>query len=407
MHLKRGHLSDYFEGVGVKRLTPVDAEPTRSNQHEVGTTRAMEEFLGREKKQFRVKYIWLGTEEDSLVAEGSATMYDTREGNEDRNAEWRLYYRSNPVTEAMSPGDTLFLAKERSGALYFVVTTAGSTNEKQLLWLFDLQPKGKSFVSRSISDDDPGLDFAARFILDELGIEFDEPDSDKLDSIIDRFGMVFPKTAEFSSLARQALSEIDPSDNPDYALMAWLDQEEAMFRRLERRIVAERLSQGFQVDNAIDVDGFLSFSLSVQNRRKSRMGHSLENHLEAVFRAYGLVYARGAVTEAGNKPDFLFPSAAFYQLVEAGHPALAMLAAKSTCKDRWRQVLPEANKIPHKHLITLEPGISISQTNQMQASKVTLIVPSSIQVSYTEEQRGWLWNVADFIGFVQAKSALE
>ena len=35
--MQRGQLSDYFEGVGVKRLSAVDAEPKTSNQHEVGT----------------------------------------------------------------------------------------------------------------------------------------------------------------------------------------------------------------------------------------------------------------------------------------------------------------------------------------------------------------------------------
>jgi len=39
--MKRGQLSDYFEGVGVKRLSAVDAEPKSSNQREVGTTRKM------------------------------------------------------------------------------------------------------------------------------------------------------------------------------------------------------------------------------------------------------------------------------------------------------------------------------------------------------------------------------
>lgn len=60
-------------------------------------------------------------------------------------------------------------------------------------------------------------------------------------------------------------------DAPDVALMAWLDHEEAMFRRLERRIVSARIEQGFLSGDGVDVVGFLSFSLSVQNRRKSRM----------------------------------------------------------------------------------------------------------------------------------------
>lgn len=408
MAIKRGHLSDYFEGVGVKRLSAVDAEPKRSNQHEIGTTRAMrEQFLGEEKTRFPAFYIWLGGEQDGFTAEGTATHYDTRENQPLRRPEWRLYYPPNPVTEAMSAGDTLFLAKERSGSLYFIVAAAGSTSEKQLFWLFGLQPDEErnegQFVSREISEDDPELDFAARFILDELGIEFEEPEADKLDAIINRFGTKFPKTAEFSDLARLSMPEVRAEDDPDFALLAWLDHEEAMFRRLERRIVSERLAQGFMDGETVDVDGFLSFSLSVQNRRKSRMGHSLENHLEAVFRAFSLRFAKGAVTEAGNKPDFLFPDTATYQAAETGAPELVMLAAKSTCKDRWRQILPEAVKIPRKHLVTLEPGISSTQTVQMQGANVQLIIPASIHRSYTEAQRATLWALKDFIGEVQER----
>ncbi|MCA1510565.1 hypothetical protein I6F31_06230 [Bradyrhizobium sp. NBAIM01] len=40
--------------------------------------------------------------------------------------------------------------------------------------------------------------------------------------------------------------------------------------------VADRLRAGFLTDKA-DVDGFIAFSLTVQNRRKSRAGKSLEH----------------------------------------------------------------------------------------------------------------------------------
>ncbi len=59
--------------------------------------------------------------------------------------------------------------------------------------------------------------------------------------------------------------------------------EEILFRTFERHIIGDRLQKGF----ADDVDGFLSYSLSVQNRRKSRAGFSLENHLEVIFNAQG------------------------------------------------------------------------------------------------------------------------
>jgi len=405
--MQRGQLSDYFEGVGVKRLSAVDAEPKTSNQHEVGTTKKMrDDFLGENhQEKFPAIYIWLGGDQEGFTEESWATHYDARI-NKPRAAEWRLYYPSNPVTEAMKAGDTLFLAKDQGGVLWFIVAPEGSTSEQQLFWLFGLRPEGKSFVSREFSDEEPELDFAARFILDEIGVEFEEPEADKLDSIIEKFGTTFPKTAEFSDLARLTLPEVRAEDDPDAALIAWLDHEEALFRRLERKVVSSRIEAGFVDDNGTDVDGFISFSLSVQNRRKSRMGHSLENHLAAVLRAYDIRHVRGAVTEHKHKPDFLFPDLETYQAAPTeGDARLTMLGAKSTCKDRWRQVLAEAEKISRKHLLTLEPGISEPQTDQMEASSLQLVVPAPVHGSYTDAQRGWLWSVGDFIGEVRRRQA--
>ena len=307
--MRRGQLRDYFAGVGVKRLSAVDADPGKSNQHEVGTTKAMRrQFLGENHRQsFRVVYIWLGQDQDGFTADGTATHYDARIQKPARPPEWRLYYPSNPVTEAMREGDTLFLAMNNDDVLYFIVAPEGSTSERQLSWLFGVWPAGERFVSREVMEGEPELDFAARFIFDELGIEYEDPDSGRLDRIIERFGSMFPGTKEMSALARSTLPEARAHDDPDAALVEWLSHEEALFRRLERKIVAERLDKGFVHRRSTDVDGFITFSLSVQNRRKSRMGYSLENHLEAVFRTHGIAYDRGAETENGHKPDFLFP----------------------------------------------------------------------------------------------------
>lgn len=397
--MKRGQLADYFEGVGVKRLSVVDADPERSNQHEIGTTKRMREtFLG-EINQERVSttYVWLGEDQEGITIPSWSNHYDSRLGDDTRSPEWRLYYPSNPITDTMRPGDTLFLAKDKYGGRWFIVAPEASTSEQQLFWLFGLRPEGKSFVSREFTDAEPELDFAARYILDELGVEFEEPQADKLDAIIEKYGTSFPKTAEFSQLARLTLPEVNARDDPDAALIAWLDHEEALFRRLERRVVAERLEQGFVTAEGTDVDGFISFSLGVQNRRKSRMGHSLENHIAAVLDAHDVSYVRGAVTEHNQKPDFLFPSLEAYQAATDGDPALTMLGAKSTCKDRWRQVLAEAAKIPQKHLLTLEPGITEPQTAQMKASALQLVVPQDIHQTYTSNQQIWLWSVREFI----------
>ena len=397
-----GSLRDYFVGVGAKRLSRVDAEPTSSNQHEIGTTKAMRRSFLPENgpRKFEAVYVWMGRDDDPIWVEGTATHYDTRAGQPTRSPEWRLYYPRNAVTEVMTAGDALFLTLHKNGKLYFIVAPEHSTSEQQLSWLFGVEPDDR-FDTREIPGDGPTLDYATRLVLSEIGIELEDADGDALDGIIERFGTDFPKTSVFSRAARDSLPDVHARADPDAALVAWLDHEEAMFYRLERRAVARRLEQGFGGEDAIDVDGFLKFSLSVQNRRKSRRGLSLENHIQAILEAHDIDHKHNAKTEHGHKPDFLFPSQEAYDAAPAsGAPHLAMLGAKSTCKERWRQVLTEANKIPYKHLLTLEPGITEPQTDQMVKSDLQLVVPNSIQAWYTEDQRAWLWGFGDFIRYV-------
>jgi hypothetical protein len=82
-----------------------------------------------------------------------------------------------------------------------------------------------------------------------------------------------------------------------------------------------------------------------------------------------------------------------------------MLGVKTTCKGRWRQVLSEANRIKHKHLITLEPGISRNQISEMKASGLQLVVPSPLHGSYHDDERGWLMNLRDFIDMTLQKQS--
>ena len=131
------------------------------------------------------------------------------------------------------------------------------------------------------------------------------------------------------------------------------------------------------------------------------MGQSFEHHLAAVFDANRIHYTKGGKTERNNKPDFLFPGQASYSDPTFPDGCLTMLAAKSVCKERWRQILPEADRIRAKHLVTLEPGISSAQTEQMQAHDVQLVVPHSLQASYSKTQCEWLWSLDRFIGHVR------
>src|SRR5690606_33259680 len=122
-------------------------------------------------------------------------------------------------------------------------------------------------------------------------------------------------------------------------VMAWMEREEILFRTLERHLIGGKLKEGF----GDDVDAFIQFSLSVQNRRKSRAGSALENHLEYLFSRCGIRYSRAPRTEGRSRPDFLFPGEAEYRDRAFLQHLLTMLGVKSTCKDRWRQILAEAD----------------------------------------------------------------
>jgi hypothetical protein len=397
--MNRGYLSNYFRGVGAKRLSAVEADPSKSNQHEFNGVASLKSIFGlTERREVSTRFIYLGDTKDDFLSEtGKLSWYDSRRKHATRT-EWRLYFSTTAVSDEMSEGDLVIFGDRTDDTIIVIVAAAGSTYESQLLWLFGLhRDLGDMQIAKPENGSDRELNYAARTILSELGIELEETDEDYLDIMLDRFGGGFPTTREFSSFARETLTDVDPVADPDAAVLAWLDQEEILFRTLERHFVEQKLEDGF----GGDVDQFISYSLSVQNRRKSRAGHAFENQLEQVFEAHDVLYDRGAKTEGRSKPDFLFPGAQYYHDESFPVDRLTMLGAKSTCKDRWRQVLAEATRIDQKHLITLEAGISENQTDEMQNQSLQLVLPEELQDTYTGAQQSWLMPLDDFIDLIE------
>lgn len=403
--MKRGALSEYFISVVAKRLKAVEVMPSASNQHEFNGVRELRSLFGDQRiVGCPTHFIWFGGEGDSFAEPGAMTWYDARERNP-RRSEYRLYFQSNSVMNAARAEDLLLIAKQRDGSILVVIAPGGSTMESQLIWLFDVPvADGRELQYRNLANDERALGFNKRYILDELGIDAEEPEAPEFDAMLEPFGLVFPRTALFSAFARKTLPEVDPRDDPDGALLAWMEREESLFRRLEKRILASRLEEGFFSDGEADVDAFLKYSLSVQNRRKSRAGHALEHHLREILNQHGVSYDHSVCTEGKKKPDFLFPGAREYHDHEFPSCRLLMLGAKSTCKDRWRQVLSEAARVKVKHLLTLEPAISSDQTGEMRESRLQLVVPYELHETFKASQREWLMNLREFIELAQSLS---
>lgn len=402
--MKQGYLSQYFKGVAVKTLSAVEADTAISNQHEFNGVTPLKQIFGTEKHTFPARFIFLDDNDDDPPAdEGFLTWYDARQNHPSRT-EYRMYFNTTAVSICASAGDELFIGLRPDNTVLVIIAENGSTISSQLKWLFGIgnQTHPGFSIREEMETEQDRIAFASRFILEQLGIEVEERADTYLDEMLNRFEGKFPKTKIFSEYARSTLSDLNAGDDPDVVLMRWLEREEILFRTLEKHIIADWLTTGFNGD----VDKYVTFFLSVLNRRKSRVGQALENHIEQLFIYRKICYSRTKTTENNAKPDFIFPGIIEYHNQAFSQELLTMLGVKSTCKDRWRQVLSEAFRIQNKHLLTLEAAISENQTNEMIAHNLQLVVPEELHESYNPAQRCWLLNMKEFIEIVKTKQGV-
>lgn len=397
--MKNGYLSQYFDGIMAKRLSEVEANLAKSNQHEFNGVAAMKRIFGTERQKFPTKFLFLDDENPPISEDGFLTWYDAREKHPTRS-EYRLFFPTTAVSRAASAGDILFIGFRPDKSALVVIAPGTSTIASQLAWLFNIEISDLFRVTSEFARNEVQLEYASKCILEHIGIEVNDQNTDYLEDMLDRFDGRFPTTKEFSAYTRYTLHDVDARGNPDEVLVQWLEREEILFRTLEKHLIQQQLDKGFD-----DVDAFIAYSLSVQNRRKSRVGQSLENHFEMILKARNIRYDRTKVTENRSKPDFIFPGIKEYHDERFEASLLTMLGAKNTCKDRWRQVLAEADRIEQKHLLTLEAAISVHQTDEMVSKNLQLVVPKSIHKTYTKQQQDWLMDVSSFIELLAQKQA--
>ena len=202
---------------------------------------------------------------------------------------------------------------------------------------------------------------------------------EKLKNLLDLFvesNEDFPSTINMASYARDCylkaykITDKAISKSPDEQLLNWIESEYELFKAFEIKLYSDKISTPFT-----SVDDLILFSNTILNRRKSRAGKSLEHHLEKIFKVADLKFETQVVTEENKRPDFIFPDGVSYHNFEFSADKLICLGAKTTCKDRWRQVINEADRIAVKHLFTLQQGISKNQLIEMYSNNVCLVVP--------------------------------
>lgn len=208
----------------------------------------------------------------------------------------------------------------------------------------------------------------------------------------------FPTTIELATNARDCYKKsfnIKPTQiftNPDNELLNWLNAEYQLFKTIENDRYGERIKAPF-----VTVEELVDCANTILNRRKSRAGKSLEHHLSEVFTNFKLQYQTQVVTEENKRPDFIFPDSTSYRNSQYATDKLIFLACKTTCKDRWRQILNEADRIKVKHLFTLQQGISKNQLDEMYKYDVCLVVPKPYLTSFPPEFRDKILTLDKFV----------
>jgi hypothetical protein len=245
-----------------------------------------------------------------------------------------------------------------------------------------------------------------RLIDKELKVTFEEKLLHCFREFMGTLQSDFPPTEILASQARNCYMKSsrqtrnDVIHQPDDALTKWLEAEYQLFKTIENDRYNERIKKPFST-----VEELVEFANTILNRRKSRAGKSLEHHLAEIFTTFQISFSSQGITEGNNKPDFIFPNIDAYHSQSFNTEKLTFLASKTTCKDRWRQVLNEADRIKEKHLFTLQQGISKNQLAEMIRYNVKLVIPKNYLTSFPVEYREKIFTLEDFIRFIKGKSA--
>ena len=283
-----------------------------------------------------------------------------------------------------------YLKPEYIGSL-FVLTE--NKNESYSAFIFDQGEDIQDFL------DSVGISSTETNNLIRLTSESNDSIYFEISEAIKRFDG-FPDSKTMSQTARDIFQKVHAQQlSPDEEIIDWTDVEYQLYRALEDKVYKPLISNGFS-----SVNDFETLAAQLMNRRKSRAGKSLENHLAAIFSDHGLSFEAQVVTEGNKTSDFVFPSSAAYHDPMFPDDRIITLGAKTTCKDRWRQVLNEANRTRdrQKFLCTLQQGVSEAQLEEMDDEKLTLVVPKKYISDFPSSHQSKIWSLEDFIQYVKS-----
>ncbi len=248
-----------------------------------------------------------------------------------------------------------------------------------------------------------GVQFGQGWAIYQNGAPREETENECIERAFREFVdglIVFPTGSQFSAATRRAVEDCIrgfEQQDADSALLRLMECEYRLFRMAERALCTQEVQRLF-----VDVDDFLKTASTIMNRRKSRAGRSLENHFAAQLAKRRIPYAMRPA-EIDGEPDVIIPGVAAYLDTAWPREQLFVVGVKTTCKDRWRQVLNEAPLVPHKYILTVQPAISENQLRQMHQANISLVVPRALHREYPQTTEIEILTVEAFLARVEAE----
>lgn len=416
------HIQKRFRGVAAKRLSLVECIGEGvSNQQELQAGRVVREQLGTARLQdVRCRYLYVGQGE--VLSEWSTiTYYDARERQPHRSPEFRMTYpASSEVMAKARAGDFCWLLVGASDQVEITVVVAEQVSaqaprldvffntELNVDALIDVRRDGVVFGPGRVEDARVAVDQDDLELLELLGIPMASRAENAVDEAVRLFGRErHPSAAEFSAFARSRCATVAPQDDPDQALFDWFMFTYDLYLGYEEQLVQPLLNEHFAGKSNIDVREFFAVASRLKNARFSRAGGSFEAQVAALFDAVGLSYtAQSTRMPDGSKPDFLLPNRAAYDSIDSESLKLVtFVGAKTTTRERWQQLVAEAQRLGERHMFTMDEKLNQSKVETMSKKGVIPVLPlPRIRESYgARDFRSQLMPVSEFIALARRR----
>jgi hypothetical protein len=406
VHQKSLTQGDPLMRLAAKLLAPVEVSSSASHQHEFNAGQLRTALdLPKQKTSGQLEIVYLPRGDDDPVFETCGyTLYDAREGKP-RAAEYRLYFASQELQHNARPGDILIVIRADDGVGLRAL-------------ILPLESDAGSAIAAMLKAE--GVEIEDRF--HEITAVIREADLGQLLQVTaEKVTVVdaasFLASADRELIARAITDGRLPSTRamadeavrivrslrsgklaPDDQLQWSLEAETALFQHIEERVSQKRLDDLAAAGHIAFVDAVTLVMAQIQSR-KSRRGQSLQNHFRAVLDTHRIPYGAQCHTERDEVPDFLVPGCQQYLDPAFPPAALRMVACKSIVRERWRQILEEADRIPEKFLLTLDSGLTDDTILKMRQSSLRVFLPDKLLRSHYADRAiaNELANVAQLV----------